>query len=112
MAYSNQLQATDCREEPTWTGRWFSHRGHQWWRVWACPDHLDGLGAAEFGSRRYVDQGASARAGALANLVVTTFEGGLVVSRAARSSAPFWSTIDALIDLLDGDSEFSRAGKT
>ena len=51
------------------------------------------------------------RAGALADLVVTTFEGGLVVSRAARSSEPFWSTIDALIDLLDRDSEPSRAAK-
>jgi len=46
------------------------------------------------------------RAGALADLVVTTFEGGLVVSRAARSSEPFWRNIDALIDLLDRDSEF------
>jgi hypothetical protein len=45
------------------------------------------------------------RADALADLVVTTFEGGLVVSRAARSSEPFWSTIDALIGLLDRDSE-------
>jgi hypothetical protein len=24
-------------------GWWFSPRGDRWWRVWACPDHLDGL---------------------------------------------------------------------
>jgi len=44
------------------------------------------------------------RADAIADLVVTTFEGGLVVSRAARSSEPFWSTINALIDLIDSES--------
>jgi hypothetical protein len=45
-----QLQATHCREVPTWTGRWFSPRGDRWFRVWACPDHLEGLtGLREFG---------------------------------------------------------------
>ena len=35
---------------PAWTGRWRSPRGDQWFRVWACPDHLDGLtGLREFG---------------------------------------------------------------
>jgi hypothetical protein len=37
-------------EPPSWTGRWFSPSGDRWWRVWACPDHLDGLtGLREFG---------------------------------------------------------------
>jgi len=48
MLYSHQLQATDCHERPAWTGWWFSPRGD---RVWACPDHLDGLtGLRQFGS--------------------------------------------------------------
>jgi hypothetical protein len=50
MVYSEQLQATHCREKPTYTGRWFSPRGDRWFRVWACPDHLDGLtGLRQFG---------------------------------------------------------------
>jgi hypothetical protein len=24
-------------------GRWFSPKGDRWWRVWSCPDHLEGL---------------------------------------------------------------------
>ena len=52
MVYGSQLQATHCRETPSWTGRWFSPRGDRWWRVWSCPDHLDGLtGLREFGGR-------------------------------------------------------------
>ena len=52
MVYSHQLQATHCRETPSWTGRWFSPKGDRWWRVWACPDHLEGLtGLREFGGR-------------------------------------------------------------
>ena len=40
----HQLQAKHCAEPPSWTGRWFSPRGDsRYWRVWACPDHLDGL---------------------------------------------------------------------
>ena len=53
LVYNRQLQATHCRGETTWTGRWFSPRGDQWWRVWSCPDHLDGLtGLRQFGQRR------------------------------------------------------------
>jgi hypothetical protein len=53
MLYDHNLQATHCQEVPSWTGRWFSPRGDRWWRVWACPEHLDGLtGLREFGRRR------------------------------------------------------------
>ena len=52
MVYSEQLQATHCAEPLSWTGRWFSSRGDRWWRVWSCPDHLEGLtGLKEFGRR-------------------------------------------------------------
>jgi hypothetical protein len=52
MVYSHQLQATDCGEAPSWTGRWFTPKGDRWFRVWACPEHLDGLtGLREFGRR-------------------------------------------------------------
>jgi len=37
------------------------------------------------------------RAAALADLIMAVFEGALVLSRAARSSEPFWSTIQTLI---------------
>ena len=43
MIYSEQLQATHCRETPKWTGRWRSPKGDQWWLVWACQDHRNGL---------------------------------------------------------------------
>jgi hypothetical protein len=43
MVYDHNLQATHCRETPTWTGRWHSPKGDRWWRVWSCPEHLDGL---------------------------------------------------------------------
>ena len=53
MVYSRQMQATHCQDSPTWTGRWFSPRGDRWFRVWACPDHLDGLtGLREFAGVR------------------------------------------------------------
>ena len=32
---------------------------------------------------------------------MSAFEGALVLSRAARSSEPFWSTIEALISMVD-----------
>ena len=53
MIYDGHLQATHCRETPCWTGRWFSPKGgDRWWRVWACPDHIEGLtGLREFGRR-------------------------------------------------------------
>jgi hypothetical protein len=34
---------------------------------------------------------------ALADLIMAVFEGALVLSRAARSSEPFWNTIETLI---------------
>ena len=34
---------------------------------------------------------------ALAELIMAVFEGALVLSRAARSSVPFWNTIETLI---------------
>jgi hypothetical protein len=53
MVHDRQGQAAHCLETPTWTGRWFAPSGERWWRVWACPDHLEGLtGLREFGRRR------------------------------------------------------------
>ena len=50
MVYSQQMQATHCGQTPTYTGRWFSPRGDRWFRVWACPGHLEGLtGLRQFG---------------------------------------------------------------
>ncbi len=52
MIYNRQLQATHCHESPSWTGRWFSPSGDRWFRVWACPDHVEGLtGLRQFGGR-------------------------------------------------------------
>ena len=52
MIYDRNLQSTHCRETPSWTGRWFSPKGDRWWRVWACPDHLEGLtGIRHFGGQ-------------------------------------------------------------
>ena len=42
MVYSRQLQATHCRERPSWTGRWFAPEGDRWRRVWACQAHWTG----------------------------------------------------------------------
>lgn len=54
MLYDRNLQSTHCRDEPRFTGRWLSPRGDgQWFRVWACPEHLEGLiGLREFGRRQ------------------------------------------------------------
>ena len=51
MVYSHQLQATHCVGTPTHTGRWFSPKEDgTFWRVWACPAHLNGLtGIRQFG---------------------------------------------------------------
>ena len=38
---------------------------------------------------------------ALADLIMAVFEGALVLSRAARSSEPFWNTIETLITTAD-----------
>ena len=51
MVCSAQMQATHCRGATTFTGRWRSPKGDQWWRVWACEHHLEGLiGIRQFGS--------------------------------------------------------------
>jgi len=54
LVYDHNLQGTHCLEAPAFTGRWHSpRRDGQWWRVWACSDHLEGLTAVrEFGRRR------------------------------------------------------------
>ncbi len=45
----------------------------------------------------------------LADLVMSAFEGALIVSRAARSSEPFWSTVEALVNVVDHDTAFRPA---
>ena len=54
LLHSKQLQATHCREEPTYTGRWYSPQDDgTYWRVWSCFVHLEGLtGVREFGRSR------------------------------------------------------------
>lgn len=53
LIHDRQGQAAHSLETPSWTGRWFSPSGDRWWRVWSCPDHLDGLtGVKEFGRRK------------------------------------------------------------
>ena len=44
------------------------------------------------------------RAAALADLVISALEGALVLSRAARSTEPFTTTIEALISAIDHDA--------
>jgi hypothetical protein len=52
VVHDDKLQAGHCPQTPSWTGRWFPPSGDRWWRVWACPDHLDELtGLREFGRR-------------------------------------------------------------
>ena len=53
LVHSKQLQATHCREEPTYTGRCYCPRDDgTYWPVWSCPEHLGGLtGIKEFGFR-------------------------------------------------------------
>jgi TetR/AcrR family transcriptional regulator, lmrAB and yxaGH operons repressor len=45
----------------------------------------------------------------LADLVMSAFEGALILSRAARSSEPFWSTVEALVKMIDHDTAFRPA---
>ena len=53
IVHDDKLQAGHCPEPPSWTGRWFPPRVDRWFRVWACPEHLEGLtGLREFGRRR------------------------------------------------------------
>jgi hypothetical protein len=50
MVYDHNLQSTHCREAPTWTGRWFTPKGDRWFRVWSCPQQVEGLtGLRQFG---------------------------------------------------------------
>jgi hypothetical protein len=50
MVHDIRLQAQHCAEPTTWTGRWYVPSGDRWFRVWSCPDHLEGLtGLCEFG---------------------------------------------------------------
>ncbi len=44
---------------------------------------------------------ARERGVALADLVMSAFEGALILSRAARSSEPFWSTVEALVKVVE-----------
>jgi hypothetical protein len=39
----------------------------------------------------------------LADLVMSTLEGALILSRAARSSEPFWNSVEALAGIVDDD---------
>ena len=42
----------------------------------------------------------------LADLVMSAFEGALILGRAARSPEPFWRTVDALINVVERDATF------
>jgi hypothetical protein len=55
MVHDAKGQATHLAETPSWTGRWLSPRGDgRSWRVWSCPDHIEGLTAVrEFGRRHH-----------------------------------------------------------
>jgi TetR/AcrR family transcriptional repressor of lmrAB and yxaGH operons len=46
----------------------------------------------------------------LADVVMSTFEGALILSRAARSSEPFWSSVEALAAIVDDDRALGHAG--
>jgi len=45
----------------------------------------------------------------LADLVMSAFEGALILSRAARSPEPFWRTVEGLVSLVDHDRAFRPA---
>jgi hypothetical protein len=45
----------------------------------------------------------------LADLVMSAFEGALILARAARSSEPFSRTVEALINMVDHDTAFRPA---
>jgi TetR/AcrR family transcriptional repressor of lmrAB and yxaGH operons len=45
----------------------------------------------------------------LADLVMSGFEGALILSRAARSPEPFWRTVDALVKAVEHDRAFRPA---
>jgi hypothetical protein len=53
MVHSEQLQAAHYAGTPQWTEPWFTQKGDRSYRIWACPDHLDGLtGLRQVGGRR------------------------------------------------------------
>ena len=54
FVHDTKGQATHCSDRPTHTGRWHSPAGNgEWWRVWSCADHVEGLTAVrQFGRRR------------------------------------------------------------
>jgi hypothetical protein len=54
VVYGYSGQAAHCLQPTSHTGRWYSPRDDgRYWRVWACPDHLEGLVAiTETGWRR------------------------------------------------------------
>ena len=55
--------------------------------------------------------GISADSGvALADLVMSGFEGALILSRAARSPEPFWRTVDVLVNVVEQNSAFRPTG--
>jgi hypothetical protein len=50
FVFDHNLQSTHCHERPAFTGQWHSPRGDRWWRVWTCPNHVEGLTAVrDFG---------------------------------------------------------------
>ena len=54
LVYDRNLESTDCAEASKYSGRSHSPRREgQWWRVWSCADHIDGLTAVrEYGRWR------------------------------------------------------------
>ena len=42
----------------------------------------------------------------LADLVMSAFEGALILSRAARSPEPYWRSVDALVNVVEHDTAF------
>ena len=44
----------------------------------------------------------------LADLVMSAFEGALILGRAARSPEPFWRTVGALVNLVERDAAFRQ----
>ena len=71
------------------------------WCRKAAPPRIDLLSLPQ-GKRELAREAVLLAADEIeADLVMSAFEGALVLSRAARSSEPFWSTIEALISMVD-----------
>jgi hypothetical protein len=93
MVYSRQMQATHCREAPSWTGRWFSPKGDRWWRVWACPDHLEGLtGYVTSGAGVQTDHFALCQLGGVPDRI-RHFGAGSTLPRHAQTRRPIFLTM-------------------